>query len=50
MGMAFIDTMIAETDATVAVVDRYHQPGGHWLLIRSATLMHPPERAISNAR
>ncbi len=27
MGMAFIDTMIAESDATVAVVDRYHQPG-----------------------
>jgi hypothetical protein len=28
MGMAFIDTMIAESDATVAVLDRYHQPGG----------------------
>jgi L-2-hydroxyglutarate oxidase LhgO len=27
MGMAFIDTMIAESDATVAVVDRCHQPG-----------------------
>lgn len=30
MGMAFVDTLLAETDATVALVDRRSQPGGHW--------------------
>jgi L-2-hydroxyglutarate oxidase LhgO len=30
MGMAFVDTPLAESDATVAIVDRYRQPGGHW--------------------
>ena len=30
MAMAFTDTIISETDATVVIVDRYHQPGGHW--------------------
>ena len=29
-GMAFVDTLLAETDASVVMVDRYHQPGGHW--------------------
>ena len=30
MGLAFADTLIAETGATVALVDRYDRPGGHW--------------------
>ncbi|HYB82900.1 MAG TPA: NAD(P)-binding protein [Mycobacterium sp.] len=30
MGVAFIDTLVSETDARVVLVDRYHQPGGHW--------------------
>ncbi len=30
MGMAFVDTWSAETDATVVIVDRNDQPGGHW--------------------
>ena len=30
-GMAFVDTLIAETDADVVMVDRRHHPGGHWL-------------------
>ena len=30
MGMAFSDVLIAETDATVIMVDKHHQPGGHW--------------------
>ena len=29
MGMAFTDTLMTESDATVAIVDRQHQPGGH---------------------
>ena len=30
-GMAFTDALIDHTDATVAMVDRRHAPGGHWL-------------------
>ncbi len=30
MGMAFADVVLTETDATVAIVDRYGSPGGHW--------------------
>lgn len=29
-GMAFLDTILTETDATVAIVDRRDAPGGHW--------------------
>jgi len=29
-GMAFVDALIAETDADVVMVDRRHCPGGHW--------------------
>jgi hypothetical protein len=28
--MAFVDTILSETGATVAMVDRRNQPGGHW--------------------
>lgn len=31
MGMAFIDTIVAESNKTVIVVDRNERPGGHWL-------------------
>jgi cation diffusion facilitator CzcD-associated flavoprotein CzcO len=30
MGMAFTDVLITKTDAKVVMVDRHHQPGGHW--------------------
>jgi cation diffusion facilitator CzcD-associated flavoprotein CzcO len=30
-GMAFSDTLLAHSTATVTVVDRRHAPGGHWL-------------------
>ena len=30
-GMAFADAMIGHSDARVALVDRRHGPGGHWL-------------------
>jgi hypothetical protein len=30
MGMAFVDTIVAESDKTVIVVDRRDRPGGHW--------------------
>ena len=29
-GMAFVDALIADSDADVVMVDRRHNPGGHW--------------------
>ncbi|GAA1991609.1 NAD(P)-binding protein [Microbacterium pumilum] len=31
MGMAFADSLVRNSDATVAIVDRLHAPGGHWI-------------------
>src|SRR5664280_1240661 len=28
--MAFLDTLLSETDARILLVDRRHKPGGHW--------------------
>ena len=30
MGVTFTPTMVTETSASVVLVDRNHQPGGHW--------------------
>ncbi|KAH8743447.1 pyridine nucleotide-disulfide oxidoreductase-domain-containing protein [Diaporthe sp. PMI_573] len=30
MGMAFVDTILTDTQKTVAIVDRYARPSGHW--------------------
>lgn len=29
--MAFVDTLLTETDFTVAMLDRRDQAGGHWI-------------------
>jgi hypothetical protein len=45
MGMAFVDTLVAETSDTgarVVVVDRYHQPGGHWTTAYPFVRLHQP--------
>lgn len=42
MGMAFADTLVAESDAMVAVVDRYAQPGGHWTVAYPYVRLHQP--------
>lgn len=42
MGMAFADTVIAESDATVVIVDRNDQPGGHWLTAYPFVRLHQP--------
>jgi hypothetical protein len=42
MGMAFADTIVAETDANVVIVDRYHQPGGHWTTAYPYVRLHQP--------
>ena len=42
MGMAFADVVLNETDATVAIVDRYGSPGGHWTRAYPYVRLHQP--------
>jgi hypothetical protein len=42
MGMAFADTIITETAASLVIVDRYHQPGGHWTTAYPFVRLHQP--------
>jgi hypothetical protein len=42
MGMAFTDTLVAETDAHVVLVDRGHAPGGHWRSAYPFVRLHQP--------
>jgi hypothetical protein len=41
-GMAFIDTLVEETEASVVVVDRNHAPGGHWTTAYPFVRLHQP--------
>jgi hypothetical protein len=41
-GMAFTDTLIAESDADVVMVDRRHRPGGHWIDAYPFVRLHQP--------
>jgi hypothetical protein len=41
-GLAFTDTMIAESDADVVLVDRRDRPGGHWLDAYPFVRLHQP--------
>lgn len=46
MGLAFADTIIGESDdKTVTIVDRYHQPGGHWTVAYPFVRLHQPSAA-----
>ncbi|MBN6038421.1 NAD(P)/FAD-dependent oxidoreductase [Amycolatopsis sp. 195334CR] len=40
--MAFVDTLLTESSATVTIVDRYHQPGGHWTIAYPYVRLHQP--------
>jgi hypothetical protein len=40
--MAFIDTLLSETDAQIVVVDRQHRPGGHWNHAYPFVRLHQP--------
>ena len=42
MGLAFTDTLVAESDATVVIVDRNDQPGGHWTTAYPFVRLHQP--------
>ncbi|KUI28491.1 hypothetical protein AU195_07400 [Mycobacterium sp. IS-1496] len=42
MGLAFVDTLITESDADVVIVDRNHAPGGHWTAAYPYVRLHQP--------
>jgi NAD(P)-binding Rossmann-like domain len=42
VGMAFCDVLLAETDATLVVIDRHHAPGGHWNDAYPFVRLHQP--------
>ncbi len=42
MGMAFADTVVSESDAHLVIVDRGHQPGGHWTRAYPFVRLHQP--------
>jgi hypothetical protein len=42
MAMAFLDTLVSETEARVVVVDRNHAPGGHWTTAYPFVRLHQP--------
>ena len=42
MAMAFADVLLRESDASVIMVDRHHQPGGHWNDAYPYVRLHQP--------
>jgi hypothetical protein len=42
MGLAFTDVLMTESDATVVIVDRRDQPGGHWNDAYPFVRLHQP--------
>jgi len=41
-GMSFADQMLTDTDANIVIVDKHHQPGGHWNDAYSFVRLHAP--------
>lgn len=41
-GMAFTDSLLDHSDATVTIVDRHHAPGGHWQDAYPFVRLHQP--------
>ncbi len=42
MGMAFTDVLLSESNANIIMVDKYHQPGGHWNIAYPYVRLHQP--------
>jgi NAD(P)-binding Rossmann-like domain len=42
VGLAFADTLLDETDASITIVDRHGMPGGHWNDAYSFVSLHQP--------
>lgn len=41
-GMAFTDSLLTHSDASVTIVDRRHAPGGHWIDAYPFVRLHQP--------
>ncbi|MGB8859309.1 MAG: NAD(P)-binding protein [Ilumatobacteraceae bacterium] len=41
-GMAFADSVLTDSDATMVIVDRQHRPGGHWNDAYPFVRLHQP--------
>jgi hypothetical protein len=41
-GMAFVDSLVTNSDVDVVMVDRRHRPGGHWLDAYPFVRLHQP--------
>ncbi|MEM8941207.1 MAG: NAD(P)/FAD-dependent oxidoreductase [Pseudomonadota bacterium] len=44
VGMAFADTILGESDASIIIVDRYAKPGGHWNVAYPFVQLHQPSQ------
>lgn len=44
VGMAFADVLLTESDASIAIVDRYAKPGGHWNAAYPFVQLHQPSQ------
>jgi hypothetical protein len=42
VGMAFVDTLLDQSDASVVMIDDHHLPGGHWNDAYSFVRLHQP--------
>ena len=42
MGMAFADAILTETNSRILIVDKHHQPGGHWNDAYPFVRLHQP--------
>ena len=42
VGLAFADTILAETDAHITIIDRHGKPGGHWNDAYPFVALHQP--------
>lgn len=42
MALAFADTLLTETSATVTMIDKHHRPGGHWNDAYPFVRLHQP--------
>ena len=42
IGMAFVDTLLTDTDSQIVMVDRHHRPGGHWNEAYPFVRLHQP--------
>lgn len=48
-GMAFVDTLLQETDADIIMLDKRHAPGGHWNDAYPFVRLHQPSMSYGVA-